>query len=89
LNKCHPPPKTYYSKDIAELKSLCRQIDFPYIIKPTYAHLWNVFNNKCLAINSTEDLNHAMQILENKDLDVMIQDVIPGKELYSLLRSIV
>ena len=81
-----PHPKTYYAHDITELKLTGREIDFPYIIKPAHMHLfWAEFRSKCFVIHSTEELNQAIQRLENKDLNVMIQEIIPGNELYSLL----
>jgi predicted ATP-grasp superfamily ATP-dependent carboligase len=80
-----PCPKTYFPADLSELKSIGQEIGYPYIIKPSYMHLFTAeFKSKCFVINSSQDLDQAVRRLENKDLDVVIQDIIPGKELYSL-----
>ncbi len=80
-----PYPKTYFPADISELKSIGQELEYPYIIKPVYMHLFLLeFGTKCFVIKSPQELNHAIQRLENKELDVMIQEIIPGKEIYML-----
>ncbi len=80
-----PHPKTYFANDVTEFSSIGREIPFPYIIKPAYVHLFGAeFNSKCLVINSHEELDFAIGKLKNKNIDVFIQDIIPGNELYSL-----
>jgi D-aspartate ligase len=81
-----PHPRTYFPTDIANLESISHEIEFPYIIKPTYSHLFDAeFATKCFLIKSSQDLKNAVKRLENKDLDVFIQEIIPGNEHYSLL----
>ncbi len=81
-----PHPRTYFPADVAELESIGREIEYPYIIKPVYSHLFDVeFATKCFVIKSTQDLNYAIKRLENKKLDVIMQEIIPGNEHYSLL----
>lgn len=81
-----PHPRTYFPEDISELKSIGREIKYPYIIKPAYMHLFTAkFGTKCFVIRSPQDLNNAIRKLENAGLDIIIQDIIPGKEHYSLL----
>ncbi|MFC1985411.1 hypothetical protein ACFLWC_00270 [Chloroflexota bacterium] len=78
-----PHPKTYFPKDIAELKSIAEQIEYPYIIKPAYSHLFaKEFGSKNFAINSQHELNKAVEKLGRKDLEVVIQEIIPGNEIY-------
>jgi predicted ATP-grasp superfamily ATP-dependent carboligase len=79
-------PRTYFPADLAKLESIGHGIEYPYIIKPVYSHLFDAeFATKCFLINSSQDLNHAVKRLENKDLEVVIQEIIPGNEHYSLL----
>jgi predicted ATP-grasp superfamily ATP-dependent carboligase len=60
-------------------------MEYPYIIKPACIHLfWPRFHTKCFVIHSYQELEDAAQRLENEDLEVMVQEIIPGKELYSL-----
>ena len=78
-----PHPKTYFPEDISELKSIGREIDYPYIIKPAYSHLFGEeFNTKGFVINSPQELDRAAEKLRDKNLEVVIQEIIPGKEIY-------
>jgi D-aspartate ligase len=81
-----PYPRTYFPKDISELISIGREMKYPYIIKPAYIHLFSAeFHAKCFVINSFRELNDVADRLRGKDLEVMIQEIIPGKQLYSLI----
>ena len=81
-----PHPKTYFPKDLKELKSIGEEMEYPYIIKPAYMHLFSAqFHIKCFFIDSPQTLNNAIQELEDKELDVFLQEIIPGNEHYSLL----
>lgn len=78
-----PHPKTYFPKDIAELKLMGQEIDYPYIIKPAYSPIFaKEFHRKCFVINSSQGLERAAENLRDKNLEVMIQEIIPGKEIY-------
>jgi D-aspartate ligase len=41
------------------------------------------FHTKCFVVNSSKELDNTIRRLNNKNLDIMIQDIIPGTELYS------
>ena len=78
-----PHPKTYFPEDISELKFISREIDYPYLIKPAYSHLFaEKFHSKSFVINSSQELKQATEKLRNKNLEVVIQEIIPGKEIY-------
>jgi D-aspartate ligase len=79
-----PHPKTYFPANTSDLESIGQKIDYPYIIKPAYMHLFTAeFNTKCFMINSREELDLAIRRLKNRNIEVIIQDLIPGNELYS------
>jgi predicted ATP-grasp superfamily ATP-dependent carboligase len=78
-----PHPKTYFTEDISELKSIGQEIDYPYIIKPAYSHLFSKeFGAKNFVINSSQELNQAIEKLRDKNMEVMIQEIIQGKKIY-------
>lgn len=78
-----PHPKTYFPEDISELKSIGREIDYPYIIKPAYSHLFGKkFHTKVFVINSPQELDQAAEKLRNTNIEVVIQEIIPGKDIY-------
>ncbi len=80
-----PHPKTYFPNDSEELKSMGREIEYPYIIKPEYSLAFQrKFLKKCLVIESPKQLDWAAEKLKNKDFEVMIQEIIPGRELYNV-----
>ncbi len=78
-----PHPKTYFPADIAELQLREREINYPYIIKPAYSvPFQEVFSKKCFVINSSQELDWAVGRLREKNLEFMIQEIIPGKVVY-------
>jgi D-aspartate ligase len=81
-----PHPKTQFPEDIDDLQMMGQIIPYPYIIKPVYSHTFQrVFGQKCFVVDSARDLDHAVRRLRTAPaLEVMIQEIIPGKELYSL-----
>lgn len=80
-----PHPKTYFPEDVDELRIMGQSIPYPYIIKPTYSHAFQEeFGRKGFVINSVRDLDRAAKRLRAKpELEVMIQEMIPGKETYA------
>lgn len=80
-----PHPKTYFPEDITELRSIGREIDYPYIIKPAYSQMFaKAFRKKCFLINASQDLDQAADKLSGTNLEVVIQEIIPGNEIYTL-----
>ncbi len=81
-----PYPRTYFPADLNELKNIGEEIEYPYIIKPEYMHLFKaVFGAKLFLVDSPEKLSYVIEKLEQTNLDVFIQDIIPGNDHYSLL----
>ena len=80
-----PHPKTYFPESLTELRSMGREVAYPYIIKPADTLLFQeTFLRKCFEINSPQELDWAVERLRGKELEVVLQEIIPGKELYSL-----
>lgn len=79
-----PHPKTYFPENITELALMGKEIEYPYIIKPAYSlSFQEQFRRKCFVVNSAEDLERAVERLKGKKLEVMIQEIIPGREIYA------
>ena len=81
-----PHPKTLFPENIDDLQMMGQTVPYPYIIKPVYSHAFQEeFGQKCFVVDSARDLDHAARRLRTAPaLEVMIQEIIPGKELYSL-----
>jgi len=76
-------PRTYFPEDISELELIGRDMDYPYIIKPAYSHLFRKrFHTKCLLINSHRELTRAIEKLSDEKLEVVIQEIVPGRDRY-------
>ena len=77
-------PTTFFPGDLNELQLMGRNIPYPYIIKPADSLSFREnFARKCFVIKSSQELDVAVDRLRDKNLDVMIQEIIPGKELYA------
>lgn len=76
-------PTTFFPVDLNELRLMGRKIPYPYIIKPADSLSFREnFAKKCFVIKSPQELDLAVNRLRDKNLDVMIQEIIPGKEIY-------
>jgi len=83
--KSIPHPQTRYPKDINEVYSIGREIPFPFIIKPVYSHVFREhYGDKVLVVNSPQELEEAINRLKSTNMSVIIQDVIPGNDIYML-----
>ncbi len=78
-----PHPRTYFPGTISELWSMGKEVNYPYIIKPAYSFIFQEeFSQKCFLTNSVRELELAVKRLEDKNIEVMIQEIIPGKGTY-------
>ncbi len=80
-----PHPQTWFPEDTQELVSMGREIEYPYIIKPDDTFTFQkMFIKKCFAIKSLTQLKKAAEGLKGKNIEYMIQEIIPGRELYNV-----
>jgi predicted ATP-grasp superfamily ATP-dependent carboligase len=78
-----PHPKTYFPESLAELRKKGLETKYPYLIKPTYpGPFYREFGRKNFVIQSPRELFWAIARLRDKNLEVMIQDIVPGNEIY-------
>ena len=79
-------PKTYFPENITQLRLMGSEISYPYIIKPAYSlPFQEAFHRKCFVIKSSSELERAVRRLEDKNLEVIIQEIVPGQEVYAFL----
>ena len=80
-----PHPETWYPENAEELRSMGSEIEYPYIIKPDDSFKFqNVFLEKCFVIRSPQELDRAVKRLKDRDMEFVIQEIIPGRELYNV-----
>jgi len=78
-----PHPVTRFVPDPGELLSIGRALPFPFIVKPADSMAFRgAFGRKCFLIESAEDLARAAARLRDTDLEVLLQEVIPGRDIY-------
>ena len=83
-----PIPKTYYPDSIEDIEQLCREIEFPVILKPAEMYdFYQTSGKKVFLCNSpeklTENYNTAIKIIPKNQ--VIVQELLTGgaKHLYS------
>ncbi len=77
-----PHPKTI---DLIHYDSTIRTpISFPFALKPIYSHQFEkTFDGKKLfQIDTENDFKHYLNLLEKKELKAVIQEIIPGRQIY-------
>jgi predicted ATP-grasp superfamily ATP-dependent carboligase len=78
-------PITHIPKDFDKLALLKKELPYPFIIKPSNSILFQQeFSKKCFAVHSKEEFENSVKKLKGKNLDVMIQEIIPGNEIYAV-----
>lgn len=78
-----PHPKTYFPENLPELQAIGRQIAYPYIVKPAHTKPFqDEFGRKCFVVDSPQECERAVSRLKGKNLEVMLQDIVPGKDIY-------
>jgi predicted ATP-grasp superfamily ATP-dependent carboligase len=78
-------PKTYFTKDISEVKIISKKINYPCIIKPSYsAHFMVDFKTKLFLVKTSDELIKYFKKASLKKHEVVIQEIIPGgvKNMY-------
>ena len=79
-----PHPKTYFPDSLAELRSIGREVPRPFIIKPAYsAPFQTAFGKKSFLVRTAHDLDRVVDQLRGKDLEVLVQEVVPGRARYA------
>lgn len=78
-----PHPKTYFPKDLDDLQRMGYEINYPFIIKPAYSfQFFQEFGKKNFVIHSYDELLWAVNKLRNKSLEIIVQELIPGRDIY-------
>jgi len=78
-----PHAKTYSPTDLSEVKAICANLDYPYILKPSRSSNFAArFHNKCLKIDSPETLIECFRKVTAQDKEVILQQELLGTERY-------
>jgi D-aspartate ligase len=79
-----PHPRTYFPNGVSELESMCKEIGYPFVIKPAYSTPFQIaFHCKGFLVASPQDLELAVARLNGREPDVVVQDFVPGPRSYA------
>lgn len=75
-----PLPKTFYPRNLDELREISEMIDYPAVIKALCSISWrrSFPVKKVIFASSPEELLKAYQVIDNLNIETMIQEVIQG-----------
>lgn len=76
-----PIPKTVAPASMADVVAFSRGIEYPCLVKPVESHRYYArFRRKIVKAHNFEELATACQEAEQADLQVMLQELIPGAD---------
>jgi D-aspartate ligase len=76
-----PAPKTYLPRCIEDIEAWSFDIQFPCLAKPSQSHRFRQhFNRKMTWVNNLDELIRAFRALEGTDVEMMVQEYIPGSD---------
>jgi predicted ATP-grasp superfamily ATP-dependent carboligase len=79
-----PHPKTYFPESVDDLRYMGREIDYPFVIKPAYSSRFqSEFGRKAFLIGSPSELDRAIGRLMGKNLELVVQEIVPGRQVYA------
>lgn len=74
-----PIAKTFYPRDMKEVREIRDKLDYPAFIKPYYSHLWYpVFGNKGFKVDSPRELEERYSNIFPTGLEALVQSIIQG-----------
>ncbi|MDW5562702.1 MAG: hypothetical protein SA339_05695 [Methanomassiliicoccus sp.] len=74
-----PIAKTFYPRDMKEVREIRDKLDYPAFIKPYYSHLWYpVFGNKGFKVESPRELEERYSQIFPTGLEALVQSIIQG-----------
>lgn len=76
-----PAPKTIVPHSVADVQAYGQTIQYPCLIKPCQSHrYYEVFERKMTRVDNLDQMLAAYQRAADADLEVMIQELIPGDD---------
>jgi D-aspartate ligase len=80
-----PIPRTLVPASRTDLDAFDGQVEYPCLVKPRESHLWSArIGGKLRVVHSLEEMRAAYRAAEEADLDVVIQELIPGPDHYGV-----
>lgn len=82
-----PAPKTFFPRDVGDVRHIAREVDFPCLIKPIYSLSWRrkdmeglVGHHKVIKAHSARELEEHYARLAEREERLMIQELVCGED---------
>lgn len=80
-----PAPQTLTPISLEEAISFTEKIRYPAILKPSVSHtFFELFGKKMIFVRSKEELEKAYRATEGANIEMMIQEFIPGDDTHGI-----
>lgn len=74
-----PHPVTFFPESLKDVQRISKEINYPVFIKPSMSQIfWGRFHQKGFIGYSKEDLVRYFLLAVNSNIEVMLQEIIPG-----------
>lgn len=78
-----PYPKTLLPTSVEEVERFGSEVDYPCLLKPCHSHRFHAsFHRKLFMVESKEELISQYRRIAEANLDIMIQELIPGNDTH-------
>lgn len=71
-------PTTYFPETIQDVENISKQVEYPTYVRPSVTKLFDRFERKGFVARSEAELMQLYSLTSKFDVDVMIQEIIPG-----------
>jgi predicted ATP-grasp superfamily ATP-dependent carboligase len=74
-------PQTLIPQSLSEVETYAASVAYPVLVKPSQSHLFTAhFGTKMLRVEDSSQLTAAYQAAREADLEVILQEIIPGPD---------
>ena len=74
-----PHPMTYIPESLDDTRRIGKKVNYPVYVRPSISQIFNQkFHKKGFVARSQEELTRYYMLASKCDIDVMIQEIIPG-----------
>jgi D-aspartate ligase len=79
IDKKIPHPITHFPETLEDTRKMGQEISYPIFVKPSISHLFSRrFHRKGFVANSERELSRYRAFMKKLEVDVMIQEIVPG-----------
>jgi D-aspartate ligase len=73
-----PHPNTYFPETYADMENISKRVEYPAYLRPSISPLFKRFQKKGFVVQSQDELINHYELALRYNIDVMVQEIIPG-----------